>query len=233
MCSETTSCRSVGQGGVKGSESRTVDETQPNTRNGASVRVLFIVGDRGGSQQNRLQTTKEYDAIKGALRGCQHRDAIALANPILGATRQKVAVAYRERPAVVHFAGHGNGRSVSIIEDHGIVASETPLDGSQLCEVLGTIEPRVVLCVLNACLSDALAGELVAAGVAEHAVGWPSRVSDSAAIAFSEALYSALGDGRSVGDAVNVAIFACGPEYRPSFVEGKNADLPLVGGEER
>ena len=209
------------------SSRRTVAETDPETGKRTSVRVLFIVGDRGGSQGNQLQTTKEYDAIKSALRGCQHRDVIALANPIFGATREKVAVAYRERPAIVHFAGHGNDRSVSIIKDHGFVANETPLDGGQLCEVLGTMEQRVMLCVLNACMSEALARELVAAGVVQHAIGWPCKISDSVAIAFSGALYSALGDGRSVRDAVDVATVASGP-YRPSLVEGKRADLPVV-----
>ena len=211
----------------------TETETSLETSNRTSVRVLFIVGDRGGSQGNQLQTTKEYDAIKNALRGCQHRDVIALANPIFGATREKVAVAYRERPMIVHFAGHGDERSVSIIEDHGIFANETPLDGEQLCEVLRTMEQQVVLCVLNACTSEALAKELVAAGSVQHAIGWPCNVSDSVAIAFSGALYSALGDGRSVRDAVRVATIASGPENRPSFIQGENADAPVVGGRER
>ena len=44
------------------------------------------------------------------------------------------------------------------------------------------MKEHVMLCVLNACESEGLAGDLVEAGRAEYAVGWPSKVSDSTAI---------------------------------------------------
>jgi hypothetical protein len=192
-----------------------------------SVRVLFIVGDRGGSQVSQAQTPNEYHAIQTALRGSEHRDIVGLANPILGATRERLAVAYRERPAIVHFAGHGNSRSLSIIEDRGSLVNETPLDADQLCGVLKAMEKRARLCVLNACMSAELAQRLVQAHAVDHAIGWPATVSDSAAIAFSRALYGALGDGRSIADAVDVGIVACGPDCKPVFVAGPGADSPL------
>ena len=205
----------------------------PTAERRDSVPVLFIAGDRGGSQINQLQTPNEYHAIQAALRGSKHRDVIGLTNPILGATRERLALAYRERPAIVHFAGQGNDRSLSIIEDHGLLANETPLTSDQLCEALHAMEIRVRLCVLNACASAELAKRIVEARAADHAVGWPATISDSAAIAFSSALYGALGDGRSIADAVGVAIVACGPEYRPVFVAGEGADSPVVVGGER
>ena len=198
---------------------------------GNSVRVLFIAGDRGGSHVNQLKIPNEYHEIQAALRGCKYRDVIALANPILAATRLRLAEAHRERPAIVHFAGHGNDRSLSIIEDRGLLANEVPLSADQLCEVMRTMENQVRLCVLNACESADLAQRLVQERIVDHAVGWPARVSDSAAVAFSRALYGALGDGRSIADAVKVAIVACEPEYVPVFVEGEGGDSTafLVG----
>lgn len=193
-----------------------------------SVRVLFIAGDRGGSQVSQIPIPDEYHAIQSALRGCKHREIIALANPILGATRERLAAAYREHPAIVHFAGHGNDRSLSIIENHGLLANESPLGADQLCEVLRAMEERVRLCVLNACASGELAKRLVEARVADNAVGWPAKVSDSAAIAFSRALYGALGDARSITDAVGVAIVACGPESEAVFVAGEGSDSPVL-----
>ena len=197
-----------------------------------SVRILFIIGDRGGSQVNQLQAPKEYHAIQDALHACKHRDVITLSNPILGATRERLALAYRERPTIMHFAGHGNNRSLSIIEDHEILANETRLDADQLCNMLGTMQEHIRLFVLNACASLELANRLVGAGVVSCAIGWPAKVADSAAIAFSAALYGALGDGRSIGDAVAVAKVACGTADEPILVARDNtaSDVLLVEG---
>lgn len=204
----------------------------PAAEGRSSVRVLFIAGDRGGSQDCQLQIPREYHAIQRALRACEHRDAIALANPILGATRERLAEAYRERPAVVHFAGHGNDRSLSIIENHGPLANATPLEADHLCDMLRTMQQRVRLCVLNACVSAELAQRLVDAGVVDYAIGWPAKVSDSAAIAFSIALYGALGDGRRIGDAVTLATLACGPGDQPVLVLADQSESDvLVAGE--
>ena len=48
------------------------------------------------------------------------------------------------------------------------------------------------------------------AGAVDFATGWTAEVWDSAAIAFSTALYGALGDGRSIRDAVTIARVASG-----------------------
>jgi hypothetical protein len=197
-----------------------------------SVKILFIAGDRGGTQVNQLQIPKEYQAIQEALRSCKHRDVIALANPILGATRQQLAVAYRVGPAIVHFAGHGNDRSLSILEDRDVIAREIPLDGEQLCVMFSTMRPRVRLCVLNACGSKVLAQQLVKAGAVECAIGWPAKLSDSVAISFSRALYDAIGDGRNMCEALSVAKLASGAGEGPElFAAGEPDTIAFVNGE--
>ncbi len=201
----------------------------------ASVRVLFIVGDRGGSQMSQLQTPNEYHAIQDALRASKHRDVIGLANPILGATRPRLAEAYRERPTVVHFAGHGSTRSLSIIEDQGALVREVPLTVDELCQMLRTIQGSARLCVLSTCDSAEVAQKLVEARVVEYSVGWRGRVSDSAAIAFGRALYGALGEGQGIGAAVQVATVACGSQVSPMLAAAEGADVTasIVGERER
>jgi hypothetical protein len=198
-----------------------------------SIRVLFIAGDRGGSQVNQLQIPNEYHEIQAALRSCEHRDILALANPILGATRRRLVEAYRERPAIIHFAGHGSDRRLSILEDHDVLANETSLDADQLAEILGTMEPRVRLCVLNACSSDTVARDLVERGAVDCAIGWPGKVTDSAAVAFSRALYGALGDARPLADAVRLAAQACEPGCKPVLMGTNTGPLIVDGGENR
>jgi hypothetical protein len=194
------------------------------------VTVLFIAGDRGGTQLNQIQTPSEYHAIQDALLGSKHRDAIALCSPILVATRDRLAMAYRQRPDVIHFAGHGNDRALAIIEDRGLLASTVALDASEFGRILQNMQNPILLCVLNACDSMTLANSLIAGGKVQNAVGWEGRVSDSVAIAFSRALYGALGDGRSVTDAVAVAAAASGAGDAPKLVTGPNSTAePLVG----
>ena len=207
--------------------------SEADSRN--SVTILFIAGDRGGSQQNQLQIPKEHYEIQGALRASEHRDLISLGTPILAVTREKLAQAYRHRPKIVHFAGHGDERSLSIIEAHPGLAYETALSAEEFLAVLKTMKEKedVVLCVLNACESEGLARELVGEGGTEYAVGWPSKVSDSTAITFSRVLYGALGDGQTMRAAFNSAKVACGPREVPVLIPGENAPSgPLVGGRE-
>lgn len=199
----------------------------------SSVNILFVAGDRGGTQVHQLQIPNEYHAIQTALRASKHREVVALTNPILGATRARLAEAYHERPTIFHFAGHGNDRSLSIIDDHGAVANEIPLNVEELCSAFKTMPQRVRLCVLNSCNSSGVAELLVNGGVVDFAIGWPGRVNDSAAIAFSGAFYGAVGHGRTLDESFEVGKVACGIKQTPilfvrdnvsstnSFVEGE------------
>ena len=197
-----------------------------------SATVLFIAGDRGGSHLNQIQTPNEYHAIQEALRASRYRDAISLGGAIFAATRERLAQAYRHRPQVVHFAGHGNHRSLFVIEDHGVLANETPLDAAQFGAVLQAMEDPVLLCVLNACESAQLTEDLVNRGAVKAAVGWPGTVSDSVAISFSRLLYGALGDGKTIADAVEVAAQLCGAGDRPVLMGGEDSAAVVLAEEE-
>ena len=197
-----------------------------------SASILFVAGDRGGSRRNQIQMPNEYEAIQEALRASEYRNSIALAPPILAATRARLAHAYRHRATVFHFVGHGDERSLAIIEDNQVLVGEADLTAEALKGVLMPMDGmRVKLCVLNACESATLAGEIVDAGVVEYAIGWPRTVSDSTAMAFSRGLYGALGDGRTVLEAFGVGKNACGADEGPVMRQGgRGRDFALVGG---
>ena len=113
-----------------------------------------------------------------------------------------------------------------------MLANESPLNASQFGAILKTMQDPIALCVLNACDSDELADELVKQGAVKNAVGWSGRVSDSQAIAFSRALYGALGDGRSIVDAVEVATQACSEDNKPVLAIRENAEAGSLVEEE-
>jgi hypothetical protein len=188
------------------------------------VTVLFIAGDRGGSQQSQAQTPREYDSIRDAIQGSKFRDAFDVANPILGATSKKLTAAYRSRAAILHFAGHGNDRSLSFILDQGLLVSSTPVSGEQLAAIVGSFPDRVRLCIFNTCSSASVAKNLIDTHVVEAAVGWSGKLDDAAAITFSGVLYRCLGDGLTLSSSVTLAAESCGSAEPPVLYTAEGVD---------
>jgi hypothetical protein len=187
---------------------KSVSRLEDNTLkidNSSQVKVLFIAGDRGGAQRNQIQIPREFDAIQNAIRGCEHRDAMCLATPLLAATHSKLVEAYRHRPAILHFAGHGDDRSLSFISDQGLLVNQAPLIAEHLASILLNFPQRIRLCVLNTCDSAAVAKHLVDTHATEAALGWPGKLSDMEAIGFSGAFYGRLGDGLTLIQSVTLA----------------------------
>jgi WD40 repeat protein len=127
------------------------------------------------------------------------------------------------QPAVIHFSGHGEGDPATSRDDHHRarrrdIAETTAgaaiyledereqrrqVGGRPLAQMIASAAPRARVVVLNACYSDALAEALL--GVVECVVGMRGAISDGAAPAFAVAFYRALGNRRSIGNAVDQA----------------------------
>ncbi|MBW6530523.1 CHAT domain-containing protein [Sphingomonas sp. RRHST34] len=108
----------------------------------------------------------------------------------------------RFRPDVLHFAAHGDGRSLLLSKGDG---SEVELDGRALAALLKGLSARPRLVVLNACSSESVAAELVAHGGADWAIGTDATITNDAARSLTAALYQRLADGSSIGDAFAIA----------------------------
>jgi CHAT domain-containing protein len=187
--------------------------------------LLFVAGDRGGTQRNQIQIPREFASIDEALRASQFREAFALASPILAATRQTIVEAYKHRPVIIHFAGHGDQRSLSFILDQGVVVTETQVFADQLSAILRHFPRPVRLCVLNTCNSASIAQHLVDAGVVEAAIGWPGTLADATAIAFSRAFYGCIGDGLTLSQAIGLAAESSGIGDAPLLFQAGNASV--------
>jgi phosphoglycerate-specific signal transduction histidine kinase len=130
--------------------------------------------------------------------------------------------AHRHRPTILHFAGHGDDRSLSFITDQGLVANTTPLIGQQLVAILGNFPDRIRLCVLNTCNSATVAQHLVDSDVADATIGWPDKIDDAAAITFSRTLYSSLGSGLTLSQSVTLANESHGSKEHALLFTNKN-----------
>lgn len=190
----------------------------PRQSAGNSVtNILFIVGDRGGSQRNQIQAPREFHSIDDAIRGSRNRERFNVLKPILAVTHEKLTTAYRDRPTIIHFGGHGNDRSLSIILDQDLVVNAIPLSAEQLATILRSFPDRLQLCVLNTCDSAPIAERLVLSDVVDSAIGWPGPLDDSVAIAFSRGLYGSLGDGLSLSRSVVLAEKGSGASESPQL----------------
>ena len=171
----------------------------------AKVTILFIQATP--PDQVSLDTGEEQRSLDAALRNALKGDVFDWR--ILPAARaiDLLPGLRRHRPHVVHFAGHGAGDSELILNTPGGGGSH-PLTAESLAETLrvyqAEADPPVRLAVLAGC-DTAEAARLLAEHV-DCAVGMAAKVSDEAiAQLFTPALYAALGDGRSVGNAVESA----------------------------
>lgn len=165
--------------------------------------ILFLAANPSGS--TRLALDAECAAIEHELRMTLGRDDFEF--------RAKWAVNIDEmmrhfnecRPTVLHFSGHG-ARSADPARGPGIhVEGDQQFVGERaLAQMIASAAPSTRLIVLNACFSDRLAESLCS--LVDCVVGMAGAISDDAARWFAVGFYRALGNRRSVGNAIAQAI---------------------------
>jgi hypothetical protein len=182
------------------------------------LKILYVgVNDDEGS----LRLEKEYRAI----------DASVDRQPKRLKLRAKLAVRpselqdglRRHRPDVLHFGGHGTLHGGLVMRDNCGTLSTIPADA--LRSLFDNVSNEVQLVILNACFSEEQA--IVIRDSVGIAIGMCSEISDEAAIAFTEAFYSALAHPSSVQEAFNSGLFAI-----TTLKKDPDGSLPLEGDDE-
>jgi len=154
------------------------------------VSGLVFLGVEGGPEP--LPLTQEYASIHRAL------------GPHLAVTRLEDWTPSRlhallgdRRPTIVHWMGHGLPNRSILVPDG--TPQPVGMKPEPLARVLGPAIAGAQLVVLSACYSSQLARLL--RSYVPCVVGWDVAVADETARAFAEALYGALGQGASLGEA--------------------------------
>jgi hypothetical protein len=115
------------------------------------------------------------------------------------------------RPDIVHFCGHGLWEEGVVVEDEG--GQVKLVEADALAGFFELFSDKVECVVLNACYS-----EVQAEAIARHipyVIGMKNAISDAAAIEFAVAFYDALGAGRTIEFAYNLACNATRWEKKP------------------
>jgi WD40 repeat protein len=165
-------------------------------------KILFFAADPTHGRQRALD--EEAREIAAKIRAAAHRDALAFETRWAVRPDDLLQVLNEDRPAVVHFSGHGTGEfGIALHDDAGGAKLVT---AAALQRLFAVLRDDIRLVVLNACYSHEQA--LAVAEVIDCVIGMSDHIGDDAARAFAAAFYRALGFGRSVRNAFDQGLAA-------------------------
>ncbi len=162
-------------------------------------KILFLAANPANSTQ--LQLDEEIRAIDQSLRMASFRASFELYSHWAVRYGDMAELLLRYAPQLVHFSGHGNPSGEIVLASPG--GDGHAVSATALGHLFENFKSDVRCVVLNACYSQPQAE-----AIAEHiecVMGMTAAISDVAAAEFSAAFYVALGYGRSVQSAFNLA----------------------------
>jgi len=162
--------------------------------------MLFVAANPGGESEARdfnglpgrvtdppgwLQTEREFRYLDEST---QSSACIHLSRPCLAASYQSLLQhLLRERPRLLHFAGHGTERHLVLhADDH----SALPVSAAAIHQAVQVLSRPLDLIVLNAC--HAFETGLALRPLASRVIATRGKLPDAAAVAFVRAFYTAL-----------------------------------------
>lgn len=185
--------------------------------------LLFLASNPHGTTPLALST--ECAEIQRELRMAPGRDDFDFQSRWAVSLDEMMRYLNELEPAIIHFSGHGAGagavtedhqgpwqRDVQLAQGSGLILEDAgrmqPVAGPALALVIAAAAPSTRVVVLNACFSDTVAESL--REVVDCVISMKGAIDDRAARSFAVGFYRALGNGRSVGNAVaqGVALLA-------------------------
>lgn len=207
--------------------------------------ILFLAANLDGTSQ--LALDQEYAAIESELRMAPNREDFELCSRWAFGVDEMARHLMELQPTIIHFSGHGacsrptNGGCASNTRDVAMAAPGNAgiclrgehgeaqvVTAEAMATLIGSCVEAARLVVLNSCHSDAQVDELCA--VVDCAIGMPRAIRDDGARSFSVGFYRALGNRRSVGQALEHAIATLKAkqlayEHRPRVRTRKGVDV--------
>lgn len=105
-----------------------------------------------------------------------------------------------QKPAILHFSGHGGGNAICFEDNVGNAADVSGTDFAELLKLAGG---TINCVVLNACFSSDVASKIIAP--VKCVIGCDDSIADDAAVVFSKAFYRALAHGEDFENSFRLA----------------------------
>ena len=143
----------------------------------------------------------EIAAIHEGLSAAQHRDQFQFVSKNNLNIRELRRMMLKETPQIVHFSGHGAGESGIMLQDD--FGKTQMVNADALSEFFKQFTDSVECVVLNACYSEVQAKAI--SQYIPYVIGMSNAIGDKAACEFSAGFYDALGAGKTIPFAFNIA----------------------------
>jgi hypothetical protein len=215
----------VGSGSIHYSEAHEKSEALLESENHKKV-ILFLAAQP--IETAKLRLDEEVREIEAGLQRSKHRDRFELKQQWAVRPRDLQRAMLDCKPQIVHFSGHGIGRSTDAAPSSEATRKFLPIDQVEafkegliledqtgqaklvsteaLAALFELFADSVECVVLNACYS-----ERQAQAIAQHVpyvIGMNQAIGDRAAIEFAIGFYDALGAGESIARAYKLACVA-------------------------
>lgn len=184
------------------SDPPTAPQPAPGAQPSNSTAITVLLLSTSPSGQARLRVDIEFRAIIDRIRATRFRELFRFVQVQAARFEDLQTALLEHQPHVLHMSSHGNADGSLQFE------AATPEAGriskTRLLRLLKTLRDNLRLVIVNACHSHALASDIPPN--IDLAIGMLDSVPDEVAIGFSVAFYEALGYGRTVENAFDIAI---------------------------
>lgn len=180
---------------------RATQLARPRSRTGVRLRIALLVTnpERYGPLQTGVEARYIDEGIK--LAGRDHEVDL---KPFLAPTLDTLLDALNAyRPHILHFSGHGGGRTLLFDNERAGADGGTVLDYDLIARVISATRPQPRLLVLAACDTVEGADQLLSSVPA--VVAMSDSIEDEAACVFSRRFYRSLCAGANVENSLNQA----------------------------
>ena len=162
---------------------------------GNRTKILLFASNP--DQVERLALDEEVRAIRAKIRASDYRDVLDLTSCWAVRPDDLLQELNAERPAMVHFSGHGTAAGELVLMDDN--RQPEPVSTGALQALFATLKDNIRVVVLNACASQPQA-EAIAESI-DCVVGMSGDLGDRAALIFAASFYRAIGFARTVQEA--------------------------------
>lgn len=188
------------------------------------IKILFLAANP--TDRDQLRVGEEAREIERQVEATSYRDRYEFRTQPAARMDDFQQALLKYQPHIVHFSGHGTSAEGIVLEDK--LGQSQPVGSKTLAELFTTLKDNIRLVVLNACYSKPQARAI--SKVIDYTVGMKDEIGDEAAAAFSASFYRALGFGRSVKAAFDLAkvslmIPALAEDQIPKLIVRKGVDL--------
>ncbi|MEM9276606.1 MAG: SUMF1/EgtB/PvdO family nonheme iron enzyme [Cyanobacteria bacterium P01_F01_bin.143] len=183
------------------------------------MKILFLAANPQSTSRLKLDT--ELREIEEALKMSRQSGEFELIPKWDVRPRDFRRALLEHEPDIVHFSGHGEGKTGLVVIDPSGVEKLAP---SEAVAGLFAEFPRIKCVLLNACYSEVQAQAIVQK--IDYVIGMQDTIYDKAAIAFSIGFYDGLGYGRNIEKAFNLGKNAILWEYGAN--SGKTRSRTLI-----